>query len=311
MNGNPEIRAAGKDLLVQKEEIGISKGFLLPKVSFEERFMRTDNPTYAFMAKINQGRFAEQDFAIPSLNNPSAINDFQTGFSLEQPLFAPKAMIGIDMAKKEFAAKSEELERKKEDVAFRVLKAYLGIQTAKAYVGVAEKGIEDAREHLRLAESRYSASLGLYSDTLRARVALSSAEERLVTANKNLAVAKRMLGLILGLAESVDVTEERPVFDLKSLEYYANLSLSRRDLKSMETRYENAENMLKMANAGYYPTVGVGGTYQMNDHSKPFGADGQSWQVAAFLRWEIFDGTRREHEKRKANSENRRGRGVS
>jgi outer membrane protein TolC len=204
------------------------------------------------------------------------------------------------MAKKEFAAKNEELERKKEEVAFRVLKGYLGIQTAKAYVGVAEKGIEDTREHLRIAESRYNAGLGLYSDTLRAGVSLSSAEVRLVMAKKNLAVAKRALGLMLGLVESVDVAEERPVFDLKSLEYYSNLSLSRKDLKSLETRYKNAENILKMANAGYYPTIGVGGSYQMNDHSKPFGAEGQSWQAVVFLRWEIFDGTRREHEKRKA-----------
>lgn len=300
MNGNPEIRAAGKGLLAQEEEIGIARGLLLPKVIFEERFMRTDNPTYVFMAKLNQGRFAAQDFDIPSLNNPSAINDFQTGLSLEQALFAPKAMIGVDMARKEFAAKNEELERKKEEIAFRILKAYLAIQTARAYVGVAEKGIEDAREHLRIAETRYNANLALYSDTLRAKVALSSAEERLVTSKKNLSVAKRALGLMLGLTESVDVTEERPVFDMKSLEYYSNLSLTRKDLKSLETRYKNAENMLKMANAGYYPTVGVGGTYQMNDHNKPLGSEGQSWQVAAILRWEIFDGTRREHERQKA-----------
>ncbi len=300
MEGNPQIRVAWKGLLVQKEEIGIATGNLLPKVVFEERFMRTDNPTYAFMAKLNQGRFTAQDFDIPSLNNPAAISDFQTAFSIEQPLFAPKAAIGIDVARKEFEAKNEEMDRKREEVAFGVIKGYLGIQTAKAYVAVAEKGIDDAREHLRIADSRYKENLGLYSDSLRAKAALSSAEERLVTARKNLAVAKRGLGLMLGLNESVDVTEERPLLELKPLEYYLNLTLSRKDLRSLETRYKNAENMLKMANAGYYPTIGVGGSYQMNDHAKPFGSEGQSWQVAAFLRWEIFDGTKREHERRKA-----------
>ncbi len=94
MEGNPAIRAAEKGLLAQKEEIGIARGLLLPKVQFEERFMRTDNPTYVFMAKLNQRRFTAQDFDIPSLNNPSAVNDFQTALSLEQPLFAPKATIG-------------------------------------------------------------------------------------------------------------------------------------------------------------------------------------------------------------------------
>ncbi len=300
MEGNPGIRAASKGLLAQKEEVGIARGFLLPKVTFEERFMRTDNPTYAFMAKLNQGRFTSQDFDIPSLNDPSAINDFQTGFILEQPLFAPKAMIGINIARTEFDAKNEEVERKKEEVAFRVFKAFLAIQTAKAYVVAADKGIDNAREHLRIAEARYKANLGLYSDRLRAVAALSSAEERLVTGKKNLAVAKRSLGLMLGLAESVDVTDERPLFDLKPFEYYSGIMLSRKDLKSLETRYKNAENMLKMADASYYPTIGIGGSYQMNDHAKPFGSEGQSWQVAAFLRWEIFDGTKREHERRKA-----------
>jgi outer membrane protein len=58
--------------------------------------------------------------------------------------------------------------------------------------------------------------------------------------------------------------------------------------------------MLRMANAGYLPVVGVGGTYQLNDHTKPFGTEGDSWQIAAFLKWELFDGTKREHEKRQA-----------
>ena len=38
----------------------------------------------------------------------------------------------------------------------------------------------------------------------------------------------------------------------------------------------------------------------MNDHNIPFGSEGQSWQVVASLKWDIFDGTRREHEKKKA-----------
>jgi len=300
MEGNPELRAAGHGLRAQGEEIRIARSYALPKLTFEERFMRTDNPTYAFMAKLNQGRFTAQDFDIHALNNPAAVNDFQTGLSFEAPLFAPKIFISIDMAKKEFSALSEGLERKKEEVAFRVLKAWLGIQTARAYVNAAAKGVEDAREHLRLAEAGYNAQLGLYSDILRARVAVSACEEKLVTANKNLSLAKRALGLMLGLRESVDATEERPAFTLNSLEYYENLLASRKDLKSLEIKRQNAGNMLRMAEAGYYPTVGVGGSIQTNDHNRPFGSEGQSWQAGAFLRWELFDGTRREHERKKA-----------
>ncbi|MEJ2695443.1 MAG: TolC family protein [Candidatus Sulfobium sp.] len=300
LKDNPGVLAFRESVLAQKEDIGIARSLMLPKLNFEERYMRTNNPTYAFMAKLNQERFSQQDFAISSLNSPSPINDFQTSFSLEQAVFAPKAYIALDMAKKEAAARGDEFDRKKEETAFRVFKTYLGVQTAKAYVGVAEKGVEDAKEHRRIAESRYRNNLGLYSDVLRAQVAMSSAEEKMVSARKNLAVAKRALGLMLGLTESVNVTDERPSFEVRNIDHYYDKSLQRKDLHSLQERYRNARNALKMANAGYLPVVGVGGTYQLNDHRSPFAGEGDSWQLVAFLRWHIFDGTRREHEREKA-----------
>jgi outer membrane protein TolC len=41
----------------------------------------------------------------------------------------------------------------------------------------------------------------------------------------------------------------------------------------------------------------------MNDHRKLFGSEGNSWQVSASLRWELFDGTRREFERTRAQYE--------
>jgi outer membrane protein len=204
------------------------------------------------------------------------------------------------MAKTEYSAKGAEVERKREEIAFRVFKTYLGVQTAKSFTGVAGRGVEDAKEHLRVAEARFNAGLGLYSDVLRATVALSSAEEKVVSAGKDLEVSRRALGLMLGLDESVDVDDERPSFSLRKLEEYYAASRSRKDLMSLERRYRNAGNALKMANAGYFPVIGIGGAYQLNDHAVPFGAEGDSWQLTAFLRWQLFDGTRREHERQKA-----------
>lgn len=41
-------------------------------------------------------------------------------------------------------------------------------------------------------------------------------------------------------------------------------------------------------------------SHQFNDHSQPFGTEGHSWQAGAFVRWELFDGTKRMHERAKA-----------
>ena len=62
MTGNPELRAGERALSAHREDIGIAKSFLLPKLTFEERYLRTNNPTYAFMAKLNQERFSADVF---------------------------------------------------------------------------------------------------------------------------------------------------------------------------------------------------------------------------------------------------------
>lgn len=300
LQNNNEIKAQRNSHAAKQADVGIARSYLLPKISLEERYLRTVNPTYAFMTKLNQERIEQADFAPGTLNRPDAVSDFQTTLSFEQPLFVKKADIGLEMSKREVEASEEALERKKEEIAFKVVQYYLMVGTAAGYVGVAEKALEDAREHHRLAGLRYSTGLGLYSDRLRAGTMVAEAQQRLVSAGKNLRVARRALGLMIGSQEAVDVTPEIPTMPVREIDYLRTQSFARRDIKSMELRKENAKTNIKLAESGYFPFVGVGGAYQFNDHNKPVGSEGDSWQLMAFLRWELFDGTKRKHEKTKA-----------
>ncbi len=296
LENNYEIKAFKNTLAATDENIGVARSSLLPRLDFEERFTRTNNPTYSFMSKLNQERFSSADFAIGSLNNPAAINDFQTSLSFEQPIFNKKAYVGLRMAKQEFTAINADYTRKKEEIAFKVTEAYFAVVTARERLAFAEKTLDDTREHLRIAELRFKTGLGLFSDTLRASTAVTEAEQRLVTDRKNLLVAGRALGLLLGRQETVDAAEGHPEIPLKDKDYYSNAALSREDIKSMEAITENAKNSIALSRASYWPTLGVSGSYQLNDHRYPVGSEGDSWLIGAFLRWELFDGTKREHE---------------
>ena len=300
LKNNHELQAQRNANAAKGADVGIAGSYLLPKISLEERYLRTASPVYAFMTKLNQQRIGMADFVPDTLNHPTAVNDFQTAVTLEQPLFVKKARIGLEMAKMEAASSEEALQRKKEEVAFKVVQYYLMAGTAGGYVEVAKKALEDAQEHQRLAEVRYVEGLGLYSDKLRAATAVAEARQRLVSAEKNQSVAKRALGLMIGSAEAVEVAAMTPDLPVQELETLRIQSLARRDVKSLELRTENARNQIKLAEAGYYPMVGVGGTYQWNDRNHPLGGEGDGWQVMAFLRWELFEGGRARHEKLKA-----------
>jgi outer membrane protein len=296
-----EMRAMKNSVFAQKEEIEVARSFLLPRLSFEERALRTNNPTLVFSSKLNEGRFSAEDLNINALNNPGPTNDFQTLVTFEQPIFQRKAFVGLDMAQKEYAALQEDYLRKGEATAVTVAQTYLQVRTTKEILTVARKAVEDAREHLRIAESRFKNGLGLYSDVLRGRTRVTEAEQRIVSANKNFVLAKRSLGLLLGLEDPVDILEENPDFVIQDLAYYTAASRTRRDLEALKIRWENAKNGIKLAESGYFPTVSVGGAYQLNDPQQVFGSSGESWQVMATLRWDLFDGANRESKRKKAH----------
>ncbi len=75
---------------------------------------------------------------------------------------------------------------------------------------------------------------------------------------------------------------------------------SRPDLKAAENAVERGELAVKQAKNAYLPTLYARGSYQLNDRDMPFGADKDSWNVGVNLRWELFDGMRRSHEKTQA-----------
>ncbi len=301
LESNHEIMAFKNSLASHKEDIGIAQSNLMPKLTLEERFLRTNNPTYVFMSKLNQGNFTMQDFDIDNLNNPAPTSDFQTSLAVFQPLLAMQASIGIDMSETAYAAKKEEYFHKQETIVLQVSQTYLMAQMAEDYISVVNKGVEDASEHLRIAKVSYKNGLGLYADTLRASTAVTEAEQRLLSAEKNLKVAHRSLGMLMGLEESIGTTSDNINITLHDLDYYTNNAKARRDIQSMQFHFENARNNLKMNEAAFFPTLGVGSSYQFNDAEVPFGSDGESWQVFALFKWELFDGSKRSHEKQKAH----------
>jgi len=242
LKNNHELQAQRNAHAAKGAEVGISRSSLLPRISLEERYLRTASPAYALMTKLTQERIEPADFAPDTLNHPAAVNDFMTAVTFEQPLFVKKARIGIEMSKMEVSASEEALQRKKEEVAFKVVQYYLMVGTAGGHVGVAEKSLEDAQEHQRLAEVRYAAGLGLYSDTLRAATAVAEARQRLVSAGKNQSVAKRALGLMIGSAEAVEVAAETPALPVREIESLRTQSQARRDVRSLEMKTQNARN---------------------------------------------------------------------
>jgi outer membrane protein TolC len=298
LTNNASLSAAGYEWTSARREADVARGDYLPNLAFEERFSRTNIPAQAFSIRINQSRFQVQDFAVENINDPDPLNNYMTAFTLSQPLFAPKAFLRYRMAGREAEAKGLDVSRKKEEVVYQVLTSYLDVLTVKEYVRVVDQEVSDAREHLRIADALERSGMGLSSDVLRAKVALARAESEKVSTENRLALARRSLGLAMGERGGIPVDAVGPVPALPEAgsleERIAAVRERRMDLRVFSTRLANADTNVTLERAGYLPTVGVMGTYQLDSHDSPFSPDNRTWSVGVGLTWNLFDGLRRE-----------------
>jgi len=297
---NNNIRAMRKGLSASERDIGIARSTMLPKLVFNENFTATNNPTDALSYRLNQARATANDLSVATLNHPASVTNFLTSGVLEQRILDKKSMVGIKIAKKEYSANGYFYLRKQEDLVNQVAQAYLNVSTNQDYIKIAEEAIVEAKEHLEIAQARLKTKTGFPSDVLRAKTAVEEREEKLISAQRNLKVSKRSLGLLLGLESPVDVTNSIPKIELQDINYYESYSVYRNDIKATELRVENTKNGIKSAQAEWYPTFTAFGTYGFYNNNFPFGGQGNNYTTGAFFRWEILDGNKRKYEILKA-----------
>lgn len=307
LENNNEIKGMKNSLAASERDIGISRSYLMPKISIGEDFVTTNNPAQVFALKLNQTRLTSADFAgAPgSFNSPGNITNFLTYGLIQIPVYNKASIEALKMAKIQYSSNGYVYLRKQEELIKNVAQNYLQIGTANEYINVAQQGLKEAKEHLRIANVRYKSELGLYSDVLRAKTEVSEAEQRLVTANKNLNVAKRSLGFLLGTRNSVEISNTTPILDLKTIDYYQSFMFNRNDVKAMEINVQNAKNGIRLAQADWFPTLNLNASYNLYNNNYPFGAEGNNYIAGAFLKWDAFDGNKRHYETLKAKDKTR------
>lgn len=301
------LRVAESDVRSMEQDVKVARSYGLPRVMLEESFVRTDIPSYVFSYKIDQERMTGVDMAKApaSFNEPNPLSDFKTSISIEQPLYAPRTGIRVDMARAEVEASRLRLQRNREDAVFNTVTTYIDVQKARATHAAVEAGMRDAEEHLRVARVREDSGVGVRADVLRAAVSLSEMQADKVRAENDLRIARSRLALAVGeeYGAEVDAADNGVSFstpgDLQ--ETVLKAVDARSDIRELMNRLENTRNLERLARADYLPSLSLSGSYHLDDRDIPFGSDGQHWMVGATLKWEAFDGFRRRAEEAKAH----------
>lgn len=271
----------------------------LPSVRFTESYLRSDQPVASFGGLLNQGRFSAEDFALERLNDPESLDNFQTRFSLRQPLFTGGEVQNLHEAvKKDARAARFDYEGVLADVALETVKAYWGLSLTRESVAVAKMAVETAEESLRQIQALHKEGTVVRSDLLSAQVRLADFRESLVRARGRSRVAEAALAILLGEKTNASwevlpllplETTEMPVLDPVSL--FETAKSKRPDHAGLKARAEAAAAAEKAARAAFLPRLAAEASYEWN--SPKFQEDQEgSYLLGVAFEWSLFEGLR-------------------
>jgi len=301
LKNNPTLQAAGSYAESVRHAVAGVKAGYLPRLDFSEGFMRSNNPVFVFSSLLTQRQFAAQNFALGSLNFPLPLDNFRTQFAASAPLFdAGQTSRRVRDARLDSQGAQHGVERTRQEVIYNVINAYLNQLLAQASVGVAETSVKATEEDLSRAQARQAEGQALLSDVLSAKVQLAQANEELIRARNEAAVAQAALDVAMGLPEDAPEQASGPLSDIA----FETGTLAERQQRALALRpdyqqaligKEKAANAIAGARAQFLPTASLFSSWEQDNET--FAAHGgNNWAAGATLNFNLFDGGARRAE---------------
>lgn len=290
-----EVLAADARAAAGESRVKQAKGYRWPEISFQELWIRTNNPAEVFALQLNQGRFSFEDFVLSDPNNPDYLNNATSRFLLTLPIYTGGEISGrVDQAKLAAEAATNEAVWAGDSAALAAAEAYIRLAQARENVKLLEQVLDTVDAHVRLARAYVDQGMLVRSELLRAEVERSRIEDLLLEAQGQGKVAEAGLSFRLG-ADPASHWELEPLVDPteidQDLAYWMGSAESRADLQAAHRMLEAGELEIKVQRSGLMPKIGVAARYDFFGE-QVFGSDHDSGAIMGMLSVNLFSGNR-------------------
>jgi len=292
---NRAVAAAEAGVQAAESRVAQARSGQLPKVNYSESFSRGDNPVYVFSSLLTQHQFGEPNFAIGALNQPDALNNFQSQLTFEQTLYdGGQTRHAVRAAGLGRELSAEEARGVRMETVARAARAYWDAVLAGESLKTAEQAVRSAEADLRRAEDVRAAGLSTDVDVLSIRVHLADVTEQRIRRAAELEVARAALNDALGLPLDTPhvLTEELRPADLPDQaveELERQAAEQRPETRQMRAGIGLAQSQAEAAHAVLLPRVTFQTTLEA-DRQRFVTRGGGNWLTSVSLRWNLFNG---------------------
>ena len=295
LTSHPSIDAASAGAREAAAGVQVARAGFLPRLAWSGSYTRSNNPVYAFGTLLTQQRFAEDNFAIDRLNNPAAVQNFQSVLSIEQTVFdANRTKHAVRAARVQEEMSAEDRRARELDVLMGVATTYFGVVVSAERTRVAAQAVTSADADLRRAQAMFDSGQTTNADVLAVQVHRASAVQERIRAVNDFEVARAALNDALGIG--LDELRE-PVTPLRAalpptdtLEAYVSLAAGLRpDARQAVLGVDLAAEQTGQARTALWPTVVVQGIVEA-DGARFADQGGRNWLAGVAMHWELWKG---------------------
>ncbi|MGB8414539.1 MAG: TolC family protein [Candidatus Binatus sp.] len=296
LRDNRTLKAAGFGSEAARDQIGVARGAMIPRLDAGENVSYTNNPVQVFSDLLLQQDFSQKDFTLDQLNHPGFLSNFQSQVRLSFPLFEGGRLIAAYRAAG-FAADAErwQVVQTRQSVEFAVIQSYYSAVLAEQRVAVVDRALGAARAHLAQAQDLFAHGMVVNSDVLRTNVLAGTFEQQRIEADSQLGIAWASLAHALGDEDERLAPLEKPAELDAAISPPSQLAglvvcaaAGRPEINIADSRMKQAQQAVTIARADYLPTVEVAGVYE-NDTER-FARAGNNEALLVTGRLNLFNG---------------------
>ena len=292
---NQSIEAVAAGTRAANARITEARSSRLPKLNYSESLTRSDNPVFVFSSLLTQHQFTAGNFAIGTLNQPDALNNFQSQLSLDQVIYdGGQARHAVRSAQLVENVSGEDGRRTQQDVIGGVVRAYYAVTLSGENLAAAQEAVRSAEADLKRAEAVRAAGMATDADVLSIRVHLAAVSEQRIRRAADLDVARAALNEVLGRPLETAYTLTTALAPSspaeRSLAEYERTAVEQRpEARQAKLATSLAESQAAAARSGLWPQVGVHAALEQ-DRQRIASRTGGNWLAAVSVRWNLFNG---------------------
>lgn len=295
LENHPMVKGARLGIDQAVNRIAEARAERSPKISVSEIVTRGNNPVFVFGSLLEQGEFASNNFALPTLNNPASLTNFRTALSAELPVFdGRKASARVAQAKIGKDAALLQNQGAEQQVRFEVVRNYFGLVLAETALNVAEDALRTADADVSRARDRVDAGLSVESDLLAAQVQLAEFKQQRIQAEGQRATALAAINVSIGApsntARALTFQLVRKTFDVAGIDELFTRALQHRpDYRQTESGIEIADRRISEQRSAYLPELNAFGSF---GSSAGLAGGSTDYTIGAAVKFNLLDRSR-------------------